>query len=116
MAINDLIGKVFSSQYIAGVKQVTPLLSVCNDRSAEVRAKGDGLEIPLTQGMVTAVSDYPSASDAITYGSLTPSKTTLALDKEKVVAFKIEDTDEAQLAFNAFQRAQDKQDKNLQGN
>ena len=102
MAINDLIGKVFSSQYIQGVKQVTPLLSICNDRSAEVREKGDGLEIPLTQDMVSSVTDYPSGNTAITYSNLTPTKTTLTLDKEKVVAFKIEDTDEAQLAFNAF--------------
>lgn len=100
MAINDLIGKVFSSQFIGGVKQVTPLLSVVNDRSSEVQRNGDGLEIPLTQGLVT-VADYPATAD-IAYSSLSPSKATFSLDKKKYIAFQVEDTDRAQLAFDLF--------------
>lgn len=100
MAINDLIGKVFSSQYIAGVKQVTPLLSVANDRSAELQRNGDGLEIPITQGLVS-VADYPATAD-IAYSQLSPTKATFAIDKKKYIAFEVEDTDRAQLAFDLF--------------
>ena len=102
MAIVDLVGKIFSSQYVAGVKQVTPILSLANDRSAEVRQKGNGLVIPLTQGLVS-VSDY--GSDNISYSTLSPNKVEMTLDKKKYVAFEIEDTDEAELAFDAFVEA-----------
>ena len=100
MAIADVVGKIFSSQYVAGVKQVTPILSLANDRSAEIRQKGNGLVIPLTQGMVT-VGDYPS-SDDITYSKLSPTKAELDIDKKKYVAFEIEDIDDAELSFDAF--------------
>ncbi|MYC78847.1 hypothetical protein F4X10_24020 [Candidatus Poribacteria bacterium] len=100
MAISDLVGKVFSSQFIAGVEQVTPILSLANDRSSEVQRNGDGLEIGLTQDLVT-VADYPD-SDNITYSNLSPTKVTMALDKKKYIAFQVEDIDRAQLAFNLF--------------
>ena len=100
MAITDLIGKVFSSQFLSGVKEVTPILSMANDRSAELRSNGDGLEIGLTQDLV-AVGDYPASAD-ITYASLVPTKATLAIDKKKYIAFTVEDTDRAQLAFDLF--------------
>ena len=101
MAISDLIGKVFSSQFIAGVEQVTPILSLANDRSSEVQRNGDGLEIGITQDLVS-VADYPAVGTDITYSSLSPTKTTLTLDKEKYIAFEVEDTDSAQIAFNLF--------------
>lgn len=101
MAISDLIGKVFSSQFIAGVAVSSPLLAYANNRSAEVRRNGDGLEIPLTQSMVTATTTYPD-SDDITYSALSPSKVTLAIDKKEYIALQVEDIDDAQLAFNMF--------------
>ena len=101
MAISDLVGKVFSSQFLAGVQQNTPILSLASDRSSEVQAKGDGLIVALTQGL-TSVADYPSDGSDITYSKLAPQKTELSLDKEKYVAFEVEDIDTAQLAFNLF--------------
>jgi len=101
VAISDLVGKVFSSQFIAGVEQVTPILSLANDRSSEVQRNGDGLEIGLTQDLVT-IADYPSDGSDITYSKLSPNKATLELDKEKYIAFEVEDIDSAQIAFNLF--------------
>lgn len=101
MAISDLIGKVFSSQFIAGVQQNTPILSLANDRSSEVQEKGDGLVIGLTQGLVS-VADYPANGADIAYAKLAPTKTDFSIDKEKYIAFEVEDTDTAQLAFNLF--------------
>ena len=100
MAISDLIGKVFSSQFVAGVTQNTPILSLASDRSSEVQEKGDGLVVGLTQGLTT-IADYPATKD-ITYAKLAPTKVELSLDKEKYIAFEVEDTDTAQLAFNLF--------------
>jgi len=101
LAISDLIGKVFSSQFVAGVEQVTPILSLAQNRSSEIAEKGDGLEIALTQGLVS-VADYPEVGTDITYSGLSPTKVTFALNKKKYIAFQVEDTDRAQLAFNLF--------------
>lgn len=101
MAISDLVGKVFSSQFIEGTKQVTPVLSFMDDRSDEIREKGDGLIIGLTQGL-TSVADYPAVGTDITYSQLSPAKVEFAVDKQKYVAFEVEDTDRAQLAFDLF--------------
>lgn len=104
MAIADVIGKLFSAQIIAGVVEVTPYLAYAHDRSAEIRDKGDGLIIGLTDNLVT-VTDYPAAGTGLTYATLSPTKTELTVDKEKSVAFQIEDTDRAQLAFDVFSDA-----------
>ena len=101
MAISDLVGKVFSSQFLAGVTQNTPILSFASDRSSEVQEKGDGLIVALTQGL-TSVADYPADGSDITYSKLSPTHIELSLDKEKYVAFEVEDIDSAQLAFNLF--------------
>lgn len=100
MAIADVIGKVFSAQIVMGVKQVTPYVAYAQDRSAEIQNNGDGLIIGLTDNLVS-VSDYP-ASDGITYATLSPTKAELAIDKEKYIAFQLEDTDRAQIAFDLF--------------
>ena len=100
MAISDLVGKVFSSNFIAGVEEVTPILSLANDRSSEVQRNGDGLEIAVTQDLVS-IADYPASAD-ITYSALVPTKQTFVLDKKKYIAFSVEDIDSAQIAFNLF--------------
>lgn len=104
MAISDLIGKLFSSNFIAGVEQNTPILSLANDRSSEVSQRGDGLVIGVTQDLVS-VTDYPAAGTDITYSGLNPSKIEFTLDKKKYIAFGIEDIDSAQLSFDLFSEA-----------
>lgn len=101
MAISDLIGKVYSSQFIAGIEQVTPVIRFMQDRSSEVRQKGDGLVIPITQGL-TSVADYPAVGTDITYSKLAPTKIDFNINKQKYIAFTLEDTDNAQLAFDLF--------------
>ena len=100
MATSELIGKLFSSQIVAGLVQVTPYVAVAQDRSNEVRGSGDGLIIALTGGGVN-VADYP-ANGAINYGALAPTKAELDIDKKKYVAFEVEDTDNAQISFDLF--------------
>lgn len=103
MALSDVIGKLFSTQFIAGVKQVTPYVAYARDRSAEIQQMGDGLIVGVAQGLVS-VADYPDSAD-ITYAELSPSKIELTVDKEKYVAFKIEDTKRRQASFDVFSEA-----------
>ena len=69
MAIADLIGKVFSSQFLAGAIQVTPLVGLASDRSSEIRQKGNALELPLLGTLVT-VADYPASADIVYSGPI----------------------------------------------
>ena len=100
MALSDVTGKLYSSLLLTSVQQVTPWVAVAADRSAEVRNGGDGLIVTVTQDAVS-VSDYPAAND-IAYSALAPTKAEVSIDKEKYIAFRLEDTDAVQIRANLF--------------
>lgn len=100
MAITDITGKLFSALLISGVKNVTPWVAYAQDRSAEIQNGGDGLIVALTQDAVS-VADY-HATNPIQYSNLSPTKAEIAIDKEKYIAFRLEDTDAAQVKVNLF--------------
>lgn len=103
MAIADVVGKVFGTQLLEGIEQLTPVMPLMQNRSSEVSEYGDGVDIPVVQDLVS-VADY-HASNNITYGSLAPNKVTLALDKRKYIAFQLEDIDRAQVRFDLWNAA-----------
>ena len=105
MAIVDVVGKVFSSRFIQGVEQVTPLMGLAQNRSDEVTRNGDGLVIGVMGNQVSVANYDHTGSDAVTYGKLNPGSVTFTLDKEKYIAFELEDVDRAQVAFDMFSEA-----------
>ena len=102
MAIADLIGKLFAARYLSGVTQSTPYLLFADDRSAEVES-GDGVVMGVGN-LGVQVGDYP-ASGAITYRTISPGAVTLSVDKEKYVAFSVEDTNNARTRVNLVSEA-----------
>lgn len=100
MALNDVIGRVYSALFVAGVQQVTPWVAYAHNRSNEVRQGADGLIVGLTQDAVS-VADY-TGNAGIVYSPLSPTKVEIAIDKEKYIAFQLEDTDRVQIRFNLF--------------
>ena len=104
MAISDVIGKVFSSQFQLGVNQVTPIIAISQDRSAEIVASGDGLEIPVGVS-ASSVADYPAVGTDVTYSDPTVNKVTLSVNKSKYIAMKLEDTDNQEMAFDLLMAA-----------
>ena len=101
MAIADVVGRVYSAIFVGGVKQVTPWVALAADKSREVRMGTNGLIVSITQDMVS-VQDYPKDGSGIVYAKLSPQKADITINKEKYIAFELEDIDAVQVKFGLF--------------